>query len=441
MTGHFPHLAERARSQAVHQPGLYGDFDFTALPHRLTTDPADACALPAWVAERAPYLTDDPAVELIRTTTLLGDVIADPYAALVATHGTKQLISMLRTACRNGIDAVSAAPPELVRLIEAMGTPPPWIDMDLVEEGARAARVPAAFLSPYLLRGAFLATFTNTYAALPMTLTGALSGKRAARRVHDTAGFFAVTALPDALARHGAGFEAAAMVRLMHSLTRVQALRRPDVWDRSVYGLPIPQIDQMPAGLINTYILARVALRRRRPAFTRRERAVAEFARYRCFLLGLPEELLPTTPEAIVHLFHARAALLRDGFDDATCGALVRSTMAAQLHQGHGLEPRLTESVERSWSKYFFRQAFCNGNTPAARAMSVGVTRTDTLRVALTAPFVLGRFFLVTAAADQRRLSRLADAYTLRVLRRRLTTYGMPAREDQGPDPEEPDPL
>ncbi|RFU82810.1 DUF2236 domain-containing protein [Streptomyces triticagri] len=426
MTVHFPRLAERARSQAVHQPGLYGDFDFTVLPHRLTIDPADASALPAWVAERAPYLTDEPTVELIRTTTLLGDVIADPYAALVATHGTKQLISMLCTACRDGIDAVPDAPPELVRLVEAMETPPPWIDMDLVEEGARAARVPAAFLSPYLLRGAFLATFTNTYAALPMTLTGALSSKRAARRVHHTAGFFAVTTMPGALDRHGAGFEAAAMVRFMHSLTRVQALRRPGIWDRAVYGLPIPQIDQMPAGLINTYILARAALRRRRPAFTHRERSVAEFARYRCFLLGLPEELLPTTPEAIVHLFHARAALLRDGFDDATCGALVRTTMAAQLHQGHGLTPRLTESVERSWSKYFFRQAFCNGNTSAAHAMSVDVTRTDALRVTLTAPFILGRYLIATAAGNQPRLTRLTDAYTLRILQRRLTAYGMP---------------
>ena len=87
-------------------------------------------------------------------------------------------------------------------------------------------------------RGAFIATFTNTYAALPMALTGALSGKRAARRVNETASFFAVTTLPGALDRYGPGFEAAAMVRLMHSMVRYNALKRSDKWDAAIYGMP-----------------------------------------------------------------------------------------------------------------------------------------------------------------------------------------------------------
>jgi len=104
----------------------------------------------------------------------------------------------------------------------------------------------AALLAPFSTRGAFVATFTNTYAALPMALTGALSGKRAARRVNETASFFAVTTLPGALDRYGPGFEAAAMVRLMHSMVRYNALKKSDKWDTAIYGMPVPQVDRCP---------------------------------------------------------------------------------------------------------------------------------------------------------------------------------------------------
>src|SRR5689334_11456296 len=217
---HYPALAERVRSQKDLQPRLYGEVDFDAQPYRLATEPDDESSLPGWVADRAPLLEDERVVELISTGTMLGDVVADPYAALMAERPFKELIDMLQLACREGIDAVPAAPPELEEFIASMEVTPDWLDMDLVEEGARQARIPAAFLSPFVTRGAFVATFMNTYAALPMALTGALGGSKAARRVNETASYFAVTTLPGALERFGPGFEASAMVRLMHSMVR-----------------------------------------------------------------------------------------------------------------------------------------------------------------------------------------------------------------------------
>ena len=38
---------------------------------------------------------------------------------------------------------------------------PDWLDMDLVEEGARVDRNAAANLGPFIIRGAFIATFMN----------------------------------------------------------------------------------------------------------------------------------------------------------------------------------------------------------------------------------------------------------------------------------------
>lgn len=184
MVTYYPELARRVRSQRDLLPDLYGDFDFDRRPDRLATEPDADSALPTWIADRAPILEDDRVVELMSTATLLGDVVADPYAALMNSHSVTHLIEMLKTACREGIEAVADAPPELAAFIAAMEATPAWIDFDLVREGARQERIPAALLAPFITRGAFIATFTNTYAALPMALTGALSGKRAARRVN-----------------------------------------------------------------------------------------------------------------------------------------------------------------------------------------------------------------------------------------------------------------
>jgi hypothetical protein len=425
MVTYYPELAQRVRSQRDLQPELYGNFDFDLRPDRLATEPDVETALPAWVADRAPILEDDRVVELMSTATLLGDVVADPYAALMATHSVGQLIDMLKTACRHGLEAVPDAPPELVSFIAAMEPTPEWIDFDLVREGARQERIPAALLAPFITRGAFIATFTNTYAALPMALTGALSGKRAARRVNETASFFAVTTLPGALDRHGPGFEAAAMVRLMHSMVRYNALKKSDKWDVAVYGMPVPQVDQMPAGMIGQYLLARKVKQQGRTEFSAAERAVVEFARYRCFLLGLPEELLPSEPADIIHVMHARSALLRHGFDDV-CRELVRGTMAAYLRPDTTLFDRCADAVEKSFSKFTFVRAFCGGDRDVAEAMGVSMEPTDLLRIALTAPFILGRFNAVSYASRVPVLRDITDAYVIGLLKLRLATYGKP---------------
>lgn len=426
MPTYYPELAERVRSQRELQPGLYGDLDFDKQPYRLVTAPGERSSLPRGAADRETILADDRVVELMSTATMLGDVVADPFAALTAEHSVSSLIAMVRRACQEGLDAVPDAPPELVSFISAMEATPEWVDPDLVRKGAKAARTPAALLAPFITRGAFIATFTNTYAALPMALTGALSGRRAARRVNETASFFAVTTLPGALDRYGPGFEAAAMVRLMHSMVRYNALKRSEHWDTDIYGVPVPQVDQMPAGMIDLYLLAARVRRQGRTEFTAAERAQVEFSRYRCFLLGLPEELLPTTPAEIVHVFHARAALLRDGFDDATCGELIRSTMAAYLRPRDTRFDRVADAVEKSYSKAGFVLAFCRGSLRIARGMGVTLGPADFARIAATAPFILGRLLLVDRAARIPRLAPAVDRYLVELIERRLVTYGKP---------------
>ena len=49
---------------------------------------------------------------------------------------------------------------------------------------------------------------------------------------------------------------------------------------------------------------------------------------------------------------------LRKGFDDATCGTLVRATLAAYLPADEKLGSRTFDQLERSFSKIFFLLSF-----------------------------------------------------------------------------------
>lgn len=420
-------LRDRVRHQRDELPVLYGDIDFDAVPERLALGPDDVTDLPPFVkVTRAELFEDRDLIDLMATATMLGDVICDGYVARMPDLGMQALIEMVRTACRDGLDAVVDPPDELVAFIESMEEVPDWIDLGLVERGARRERVSAALVAPFAVRGAFLATFINEYAALPMALTGSLSDKRAAKRVNETASFFATTVLPGGMDRHGPGFEAAAMVRLMHSMVRYNALRRSDQWDQARFGIPIPQVDQMPAGLIGAFLTSAEVVKRGRDTFDDSDRALIEMSRYRCHLLGLPEELLPTDPHGIIKVFLARAATLRKGFDDATCGELVRATMGAYLRPDRSLRNQVAETFERSFSTAFFIKAFLDGDRARAAEMGVHLSVLDTARVAVAAPFVIGRAKAVQLLDGVAPLRPAVDTYVTWLLRQRLRSYGHP---------------
>ncbi|MEJ2815871.1 oxygenase MpaB family protein [Caulobacter sp. CCG-8] len=410
----------KVASQKTLLPALYGNVDFDATPERFTWDPALAV-----VRDRKPMGVEVTQEDLdrVHAYTMLGDVVADAYASLIPQFGFRRLIDLLTRACDQGIAAVPDAPPELVAFIAAMEATPDWVDMDLVREGARLDLNATAHLAPFAVRGAFIATFLNKYSALPMALTGTLSNDSAARRVNETATFFATTVLPGALERHGAGFKAAAMVRLMHSMVRFNALRSGR-WDVGVYGVPIPQVDQMPAGLIPIFLMSFDIIGKGRRRFTPEERARVELARYRCFLLGLPEDLLADTPEGVVRAMTARNSTLRQGFDDATCGALIRATMAAYLPPDRSPANRLHDRIERRFAKVFFLKHFMKGDRAAAARMGVEVTPADRLVFGAVALGVVTEMAAFRAARHAPGLREISEAVLVRRVRRLLARYG-----------------
>jgi hypothetical protein len=404
---------------------LWANFDFAAPAERFTTDPAAMSILPSRHAgHRAAILGSSESIDRPHAYSMMGDVTADRYAALMAGRKFRELIDMLTLACDRGIDAVPDAPPELAAFIADLEQKLDWLDMDLVERGARIDRNATANLSPYVVRGAFIATFLNEYAALPMALTGTLSDNAAARRIKETANFFAVTTLPGALDRSGPGFKAAAMVRLMHSMIRYNIARRPQMWDRAKYGFPIPQVDQMPAGLIDIFLMSYQLIAEGRSEFTPDERARVEFARYRCRLLGLPEILLPTTPQGIVDVMEARSATLRAGFDDRICGSLAHATMAAELWEGKSLRQRLFRRVEKSFSRLFFLKNLLESDRVAAAKVGVHVSAGDLALAALASADVgitMGAYRLEARIPG---LAKFADRRLIAKIGKLLAIYG-----------------
>ena len=427
MTQSLDALWEKVRAQKTRIPSLYGDIDFDATPERFTDSMDVRSTLPAHFARkyRKKILADHEKVERARAYTLLGDTVADAYAALMPAYSFRDLIGMLKKACDEGLDAVPDAPQELVDFITAMETTPDWVDMELVREGARLSRNQMANLAPYVIRGAFVATFMNKYSGLPMAITGTLANDSVNRRINETASFFTTATLPGALERFGPGFKAAAMVRLMHSMVRFNILKRVKKWDPAIYGIPIPQVDQMPAGTMPAYLAAFKAMRKGRKHFTRNERAIVELSRYQCFLLGLPEELLPAEAPDIIDTMLTYSGTLREGYDDDTCGELTRATMSVYRPKDNKLTSKLHNLVERSVSKVFFNQAFLGKNDKSkAKEMGVEPHLIDYALSSIGTLFIMPRLIAYRTLQDIPVANKVADKILVRRINELLVDYG-----------------
>jgi len=161
-----------------------------------------------------------------------------------------------------------------------------------------------------------------------------------------------------------------------------------------------------------------------RKQFTRAERARVELARYRCYLLGLPEDLLADTPEEIVRIWCTRSATLRYEYDDPICGGLLRATMEAELSKDHSLGGRAFRRLERSFSRVFFAKAFLRGDWEAAERVGVHITLGDRILYATTIGVILARMATYRVASKIPGLGALADKRLISKLRRQLASYG-----------------
>src|SRR5699024_399572 len=151
-----------------------------------------------------------------------------------------------------------------------------------------------------------------------------------------------------------------------------------------------PQVDQMPAGMIAAFINAFEVVSSGKKHFTDRQRGTVELCRYQSYLLGLPEDLLPRDPYDIFDHMITYAGTLRDGYDEDTCGALVRSTIKAYRPKDKSLKSRIYNQVETSFSKVYFRRVFLRGSDKAkAHQMGVELTMLNNKLASATSDYIV----------------------------------------------------
>jgi hypothetical protein len=172
------------------------------------------------------------------------------------------------------------------------------------------------------------------------------------------------------------------------------------------------------------FLLSFALLAKGRRHFTPAERAKVEIARYRCFLLGLPADLLADTPEGVVRAMTARTSTLRQGFEDETCGALIRATLAAYLPPDQSASSRLHDALERRVAKAFFLKHFLKGDAALAERIGVKITAGDRLVAALLIPGILLQMLAYKAADRVPGLNQLATRALVRKVQRLLKRYG-----------------
>jgi hypothetical protein len=153
------------------------------------------------------------------------------------------------------------------------------------------------------------------------------------------------------------------------------------------------------------------------------DRAHVELARYRCFLLGLREDLLTDTPQAIVNMMLTRFATLRKGFDD-TCKALVHATMTTDLTQDHSWRGRFHSWLENGFFKMFFLENTMRRDKEAAARVGVQVGPADSISAAAAGIVIAATMAPYAIAAHIPLLREAADRSLVRKLTRVLAGYG-----------------
>ena len=169
----------------------------------------------------------------------LGDPLADAFVADAAALGTGRAMRMLRTACREGIEAVADAPASLVALFAELDAVPDWVDLEAIDRDCR-------YLGRFTRQGgivlgaaSLVSGYANSAASRPLQLTGRYVESAGVRTI-EVSSWLVAASSTGGLQRYARGFELTVRVRIIHALVR-RALSGDPRWDEAAWGVPICQ--------------------------------------------------------------------------------------------------------------------------------------------------------------------------------------------------------
>lgn len=263
---------------------------------------------------------------------------------------------------------------------------PEWVDWEKIDFGAENARLLGAMAGEIVVRIAFMMTYMNGYQGLPMVITGALTSESAAKRMKETISTFKLAILPGALKKGGVAYQSAVMVRVMHAMVRMNLLQRSQAWDYGVYGVPIPQVDQMGAALAVSYAVSLKALKNG-GKFNKYEAAAVEQSRYLAHLLGMHDQFLSDDPKQIVETWQMCQATLRHKFD-VRGRDLNNATINAYRRRSNSVYNRIFHRLDVNATQFMYRKIV---GRKTANQMGIHSKRSDVLSfVAMFAPVAAG---------------------------------------------------
>lgn len=372
-------------------PEIYAKLDLDSAPERFRGEMGDD-QLEGVVRSVNPkylkrFLQDKDEVELYRQLTLMGDPIADAFAVKAHELGFKKSRVMLEKALDEGIESVPDAPEELVALIRDMEKVPEWLDFEKIDRYFDRTRMVSTIVTEPLIRMAFMMTYVNGYQGLPMIMTGTLSSESAAKRMKETTSTLRMATLPGALRRDGVAFRSAAMVRVMHAMVRMSMLKNKKEWDFDVYGVPIPQVDQMGASLLQNYFTAIISHKLNKP-FTRNQKDSIDAWRYLAYLLGLHDYFLSDDREEILKAWSMLTATLRGKYDPRA-KELNLATLHAYTRAGNSLWDKFMHAVDVKNTRFVYSKLIVGEKT--AKKMGVEVKHSDVFATAIMTSIVVGK--------------------------------------------------
>ncbi len=399
-------------------PEVYGPLDLDLTPERFRTE-LGATSIKRDNPRIQALLNDPEKVEFFRQLTLMGDPLADAFAALIPKIGFPKARAMVDQAAAHGVATVKDAPQELIDLMASVENEPDWVDWSLIDRATEDARLIGAFAGDAIMRVAFMMTYVNGYQGLPMVITGALTGESAAKRMKETTSTFKLATLPGALRKGGVAYQSAVKVRLMHAMVRTNLLKRPQQWDFTVYGVPIPQVDQMGAALSFNYMMALQALKKG-GRFGKNQRAAVEQARYLAHLLGMHDQFLSADPKQIVETWQMCQATLRHKFDPRGRD-LNTATINAWRLQGHSSLDKLLHKLDVQATRFMYTK-MVGKNT--AEEMGIHSAASDALSFAAEfGPIGLG-FGALSLLKKIPGGRKWVDKFAIKQVEKQLQTYG-----------------
>lgn len=238
-------------------------------------------------------------------------------AALVTAMRNDRSVTMrqFNQALVHGIESVDDAPPALQAFFAHVDAVPDWVDMDLVNEGARVYRTYGQNSADVLLQLSLIGGYRFGGPTDLLVATGGLAGGMTKRRLGETQKWGIALSEHDAMRRDGEGFQLTVHVRLMHAMVN-QRFSTGDRWDVDTWGLPINQSDQAATlGLFSATLL--LGVRALGVRVTRADsRAVMHLWKYVGWLMGVNEDWLFDS-EREQHRFNYHALLAQADVSEA----------------------------------------------------------------------------------------------------------------------------